>query len=556
MGGHREINESLRNGIVQNTKTQNDIFQLDSILNKLPDAPGVSYRGTYLSPAQIEAMRIPGSIINFPTYLSTDVDRYRAEGFAHEHYLLVIEGKTGKKIKSQGANLLENEVLFRRDTDFEVIGHSEEVDTFGKTRKVIRIREIGRRYENLPINPDKLIVKNLLEKLEVENVQILVGKYLDSAESDRFAIAKEISQKISSDIYSASKDVLEYIRVLDNPTLYLRPIEKYTIPNKTEILKMVFEKESSEVNDLLSILQNNSPLSLSGAMAIKKATEKLIKKFNLNPARRHLRLQSVWIEIFGAQQSHILENIFRSDVETLNLVLARSIADVISENVPMALERFSTKTMWELIGSKEKDKELIDFLSRDPEINSLFNAWAGTFEGISVRDHTLDVLGIFSEQFPKFRDIFHFKVDPNTRLLETLKFAIALHDIGKPLAVAKNDSSLQHEFTLPILERAMIHFRFSEQEIQLAKAVVGNDLLGDLIKGTTSVERTMTELKELAARAGMSLKTFAPLQILYYVSDAGSYHWIRSRYFRNWKGLLVPQSKGFNNLWRETQNAE
>jgi hypothetical protein len=201
--------------------------------------------------------------------------------------------------------------------------------------------------------------------------------------------------------------------------------------------------------------------------------------------------------------------------------------------------------------TKSSDISLIETLSQDPRLQKLFAADAGVWEGFSIREHTAMVLKIFNEQFSRYESFYRFQVSPEIRLLETLKFAIALHDIGKPYAIGAGDKSRQHEFTIPILESKMQEFGFSPAEIHFAKALVGHDILGDYIKGKIDASMAKVKLSKVADELGMPLVNFAPLQFLFYTIDASAYPSLRQRIFKvSPEGLLVPNKDQFRILWQ------
>lgn len=193
--------------------------------------------------------------------------------------------------------------------------------------------------------------------------------------------------------------------------------------------------------------------------------------------------------------------------------------------------------------------EIIDFLSRDPRYKVLFESPAGVWEGYSIKEHTLMVYAVFAKQFPAFHRAFQFRANPNVRLLQTLKLAIALHDIGKPYAIRAKDKTRQHEFTIPMVEKAFAHFGFSHAEIRLAKALIGNDILGGVVRGRVGPGEAKRQLTEQAKLAGMSLVEYAPLQFLFYTIDAASYPSLRRRVFTSRDGLLFPNQGQFQRLW-------
>jgi hypothetical protein len=230
---------------------------------------------------------------------------------------------------------------------------------------------------------------------------------------------------------------------------------------------------------------------------------------------------------------------------------AMSCADIFKKGPETAAAQ---KSLWAILDAKKYNgEEVIEFLSHETQLKDLFAASAGVWEGYSIKQHTLMVFEVFAEQFSAYQQFYQFKTNQDVRLSQTLKFAIALHDIGKPYAIQAGNKNRQHEFTVPILEKALSHFGFSENETRLAKALVGNDIMGDLVKGIINAKQAKSRLAAVADEAGMPLGEFVPLQFLFYTIDAASYPTLRQRIFTTSDGLLVPNRSQFQALWDEIQ---
>ncbi len=118
-----------------------------------------------------------------------------------------------------------------------------------------------------------------------------------------------------------------------------------------------------------------------------------------------------------------------------------------------------------------------------------------------------------------------------TSVPRILPATIALHDIGKPLAVRKGNADLQHEMTLPILKTALQEQGFTLREIQLAQALVQNQSLSRLIRGWISVNEAASEIRAAAQSCGLSPRDFLKLKSAFFKADAGSYGKLRLMLF-------------------------
>lgn len=153
----------------------------------------------------------------------------------------------------------------------------------------------------------------------------------------------------------------------------------------------------------------------------------------------------------------------------------------------------------------------------------------------------------FKEQLPHF-PIASVKTPTKIDTVRLFKFFIAIHDIGKPIAIAKEGKHAQHKYTSPIVKRVMRKEGFSKAEIKLTKNIINNDILGAVVKGLTRAEDALPAIKELADSSSMSLSDYFLLQSFFYTVDAASYPILRQRIFHEENGMLVPNSQNFHDL--------
>lgn len=213
--------------------------------------------------------------------------------------------------------------------------------------------------------------------------------------------------------------------------------------------------------------------------------------------------------------------------------------DYSQHNAKDILSRRDSQSGWDLLG----------FLMQEPKLKALYQESLG--ENIpSVLSHTGGGLQNFLRQFPFFESRFSH-LESDIRIYETLKLALALHDIGKGRAIKAGDKDKQHEFTLPILRQVMTQFNFNEAEIRLAETLVGNDVIGETFNPriNLSVETALLKLQDLAVKAEVSPSNFIELQLFFYTVDAGSYSALRAELFvENEQGRLLPKSPKYKSL--------
>ena len=173
------------------------------------------------------------------------------------------------------------------------------------------------------------------------------------------------------------------------------------------------------------------------------------------------------------------------------------------------------KQLQEILDDKDfNSQELIDFLRAD--VGDRFEADAGLWEGYSIKEHTLMALGQFekyfaSQNFPKYfsRGIF--------------RLFLALHDIGKPDAIAQGDKNLQHKFTVPIIRKILAKYCIGKTQTDIACALIDIDIPGDYIRDRISLECAVQKLHQNAKRAKLPTEKFFELLLIFYKCDAGSY---------------------------------
>jgi SPP1 gp7 family putative phage head morphogenesis protein len=119
------LNEKLRNATKLTSAEKDWVENLDKALSKLPEVSGTLYRS--VSDFGIDSVEtflsshIVGSMVNFPSYLSTSQEVYD-EDFPVQY---VISSRHGKDLQS--VNHREKEVVFKRDSKFyvtKVEGHT------------------------------------------------------------------------------------------------------------------------------------------------------------------------------------------------------------------------------------------------------------------------------------------------------------------------------------------------------------------------------------------------------------------------------------------------
>jgi hypothetical protein len=178
----------------------------------------------------------------------------------------------------------------------------------------------------------------------------------------------------------------------------------------------------------------------------------------------------------------------------------------------------------------KEPKQLMSYLVEQfPELGPLYNRSAGVIERFSVSEHTLRVLKNFEQQLVHFRkELEDARLGiAGNRMLPLLRVSLALHDIGKSLAEKAGNLKLQHEFTLPYLERVLKGLGFHQNEVDLARALIGHDVLGEYMQGSLSRIEALEALKKLANSQKIALEPYLRLQSRIYMMDSASYPMLR-----------------------------
>jgi hypothetical protein len=150
-------------------------------------------------------------------------------------------------------------------------------------------------------------------------------------------------------------------------------------------------------------------------------------------------------------------------------------------------------------------------------MNKDYKMDAGVSEGYTIGQHTEMVIRQFEKYF----------ADKSLPLLspKTFRRLLSLHDLGKASAIRiYGDKSMQSKFNVQIIDKVFSKVGEDEQSIKVAKALVGQDLIGSYLKDvTTEPETVATKFEDIAKDIGVDTKEFYELAKIYFMMDAGSY---------------------------------
>jgi len=216
---------------------------------------------------------------------------------------------------------------------------------------------------------------------------------------------------------------------------------------------------------------------------------------------------------------------------------------------------------------RHQGKQALDYLIKSfPEAGAYLPRESGTWEGFTVKGHTLRAYNVLGSQLRHVDLQGIARAYPGVDVKRTLQLALLLHDVGKPVALDKaralidqtlaagkslddlDRSKLKHHagYSNTLMSRVLWRAGMNPAEIRLARALVGCNALGQLEQGKISMTGARDQVMRSAERAGMETKDFFKLQTLFYTADAGAYRSLRRSVLeRKPSGQLVPTNIGF-----------
>lgn len=171
----------------------------------------------------------------------------------------------------------------------------------------------------------------------------------------------------------------------------------------------------------------------------------------------------------------------------------------------------------------EKLAEIYDkFLKEDYAIavkekfHEIFLEDAWIWEAYSIATHTHTVITNFEKYFPEDRFPENFD-------REIFKLILALHDIGKPEAIANEWKDAQHEYTSHMIKEFFDEIQMDEKYKNFAVALVWVDVIWGYLQNKISLEEVKRELELRAMNSDFDRKTFIELLTIFFRCDAGAY---------------------------------
>jgi len=175
------------------------------------------------------------------------------------------------------------------------------------------------------------------------------------------------------------------------------------------------------------------------------------------------------------------------------------------------------------------DKEEVEKVIRDENFNpeklitlierqypEVYEQDVGVWEGYTLKQHTLMVM----RQFEKYFGDKNLPLDVDKGIFRLI---LALHDVGKPEAIAKGGKYLQHEYTQTHIQELFSSLGIDKKHTALAIVLASGDPIGKYVTSRMNASDTKKVIEDMANKANMPTEEFFELLCTYYKLDAGSY---------------------------------
>jgi hypothetical protein len=156
--------------------------------------------------------------------------------------------------------------------------------------------------------------------------------------------------------------------------------------------------------------------------------------------------------------------------------------------------------------------EMLNVLDSHPQLTGVYSRVVGKEEKFTLKRHTSTVIS-------QYMNYFFIRNLPIVVPKDFFLLLLALHDLGKPLAIDQGDRNLQHTFTCRLINNIKEHLPFDVQNIL---ALINGDPLGRYFIGV-ELRKAIIEIRDMVKKSSLSLKDFFHLLIIFYQVDAGSY---------------------------------
>ena len=183
------------------------------------------------------------------------------------------------------------------------------------------------------------------------------------------------------------------------------------------------------------------------------------------------------------------------------------------------IERHFTVTRAQLddhLNARYSPASLIKLL--DSQLPNLYTQDGGVWEGYTIADHTAMVL----HQFERYCAPYPLPGAIDTGLF---RLFLALHDIGKPIAIAiaPEGKRGQHRYTWELIEKFYRYVGIDGAFTAISRTLLHDDPIGGYLRGRHSKAESEEIIRYQARTAALPIDRYFQLLQIYYKVDAGSY---------------------------------
>jgi hypothetical protein len=171
------------------------------------------------------------------------------------------------------------------------------------------------------------------------------------------------------------------------------------------------------------------------------------------------------------------------------------------------------------------ENSLFQILKIHPVLKYWYKQSVGGPDGFLLEGHTKQVISNYLSYFKGKQEFFESD--------QIFLIFLALHDIGKPLAIGLGNKELQHEESLKILDNIREALPVSDEVFKQIKDLINGDPIGEYMnpKYNLSLDEASAEIMEMANRLNIDVKTFWKSLVIFYQCDSGSYKSLKNRLF-------------------------
>lgn len=241
-------------------------------------------------------------------------------------------------------------------------------------------------------------------------------------------------------------------------------------------------------------------------------------------------LSALTFQAFASSPSSNLEN--TSSARFIRSLIGQKNLDASIRNDKSFSEFLNHDPYLEPVFSSNDPAGYREKITQDLSLGFLYGEPSGVQEGYSVGEHTVRVLETFEEQQGLYQ-VQSIKVPYLNRDIQTfLRYTLAFHDIGKSIAYRGGDKGREVHYSNKLVYNLVRAAGFSEAESALVLNLVDqHHVIGSYVQGKIDLDSAATEIRERALKLSIAPTEYLRLLEIIFVSDAGSYPFLRDNVF-------------------------